>query len=159
MSSGRTIAALAFVAVLLPPEDARAASWLNRSAGPIEVDCPQCGTVFEVDVDALEGGLPWYWLAFGFGAQALFTARFVVQWLATERAKRSVVPTAFWIFSILGSVGLFTYAARRGDPVIMLGQAFGSFVYFRNLVFIRRQKEGGPPGGDGGSSLKPAAAG
>lgn len=78
------------------------------------------------------------WLAAGFGAQAMFSARFLVQWLASERAGRSVVPLAFWYLSIAGGLTLLAYALWRHDPVFVLGQAFGVIVYGRNLVLIRR---------------------
>lgn len=80
------------------------------------------------------------WVAIGLAGQALFTMRFVVQWLATERNKRSVVPESFWYYSIAGSLILLCYSIYRQDPVFILGQAFGSTVYLRNLHFIRREK-------------------
>jgi len=78
------------------------------------------------------------WLAIGLLGQAFFSARFVVQWIATERRRRSVVPHQFWYFSIGGGLTLLAYAIHRGDPVFILGQAAGLFVYSRNLYFIRR---------------------
>jgi lipid-A-disaccharide synthase-like uncharacterized protein len=78
------------------------------------------------------------WLIVGFTGQALFSARFLVQWIASERAKRSVVPQAFWYFSLLGSLTLLAYAIYKHDPVFILGQAAGIFIYLRNLYFIRR---------------------
>lgn len=89
-------------------------------------------------VDPLDAGLSWYWLAFGFGAQLLFTARMLVQWIASERAKASVVPSAFWILSAIGGLMLLAYFLRRGDPVGVTGQALGLTIYARNLIFIRR---------------------
>ncbi len=74
----------------------------------------------------------------GYIAQGLFAMRFVVQWIASERAGRSVVPTAFWVFSIGGGVMLLGYALYRKDPVFIIGQAFGVFVYLRNLQFVLR---------------------
>ena len=68
--------------------------------------------------------------------QALFTMRFVVQWIATERARKSVFPVAFWFFSIGGGLLLFVYALCIRDPVFILGQGFGVFVYVRNLYFV-----------------------
>jgi lipid-A-disaccharide synthase-like uncharacterized protein len=91
--------------------------------------------------DAREGGLPWLWLAFGFGAQALFTARMLVQWLASERAKASVVPKAFWWLSLAGGFALGVYFVRRGDPVGLVGQLFGCVVYARNLWLMRINHE------------------
>ena len=79
-------------------------------------------------------------VAVGLIGQLLFTLRFVVQWIASERAGKSVTPRAFWHLSIGGSLILLGYAVYRRDIVIMLGQAFGSFVYFRNLVLIDRER-------------------
>ncbi|MBV9634393.1 MAG: lipid-A-disaccharide synthase N-terminal domain-containing protein [Methylobacteriaceae bacterium] len=80
----------------------------------------------------------WAWV--GVLAQLLFTARFVVQWVASERAGRSVVPLAFWLFSIGGGILLLVYALFRRDPVFILGQAFGVWVYARNLDFVLRER-------------------
>jgi lipid-A-disaccharide synthase-like uncharacterized protein len=76
------------------------------------------------------------WVILGFIAQAFFTMRFVVQWIASERARKSVIPVAFWFFSIGGGVLLLIYALYRRDPVFIAGQAFGLIVYCRNLYFI-----------------------
>ena len=81
------------------------------------------------------------WLRIGFFGQALFSARFVIQWLASERMRRSVVPHAFWWFSLAGGVTLLAYASWRGDPVFVLGQGLGLFVYLRNLMLIRRHRQ------------------
>jgi lipid-A-disaccharide synthase-like uncharacterized protein len=78
------------------------------------------------------------WLAVGLFGQALFSARFLVQWIASERRKRSVVPHAFWYFSIGGGVTLLAYAIYRRDPVFILGQGAGLLVYARNLWFLHR---------------------
>jgi lipid-A-disaccharide synthase-like uncharacterized protein len=78
------------------------------------------------------------WLLLGFAAQLMFTMRFLVQWIASERAGRSVIPLAFWIFSICGGLLLLTYALYRKDAVFITGQAFGLFVYLRNIYFIMR---------------------
>jgi lipid-A-disaccharide synthase-like uncharacterized protein len=81
------------------------------------------------------------WLVMvGYAGQALFTMRFVVQWIATERARKSVFPIAFWFFSIGGGVLLFAYALAKRDPVFILGQGFGVFVYLRNLYFVYRER-------------------
>jgi len=80
------------------------------------------------------------WLAVGFTGQAMFTMRFVVQWIQSERQKKSIIPLAFWYFSLSGGIILFSYAVYRRDPVFILGQSFGIFVYIRNLYFIRRNK-------------------
>ncbi len=81
-----------------------------------------------------------WWLILGFIAQALFTMRFLVQWIASERAGRSVIPVAFWLFSIGGGVLLLVYALYRKDAVFIAGQAFGVFVYLRNLYFVLRDR-------------------
>ena len=78
------------------------------------------------------------WLGIGLLGQALFSARFLVQWIASERRKRSVVPLAFWYFSIGGGLTLLAYAIYRRDPVFILGQGAGLFVYARNLWLIYR---------------------
>ena len=79
-----------------------------------------------------------WWVVLGLFAQAMFTARFVVQWIASEREGRSVIPLAFWIFSIGGGVLLLGYALYRKDLVFILGQGFGVFVYLRNLQMVLR---------------------
>ncbi len=71
--------------------------------------------------------------------------RFVVQWIASERVGRSVVPMAFWWFSIGGGVLLLVYALYRRDPVFIVGQAFGVFIYLRNVVFVLRERKAGQP--------------
>ena len=76
------------------------------------------------------------WIVLGFVAQALFTMRFVVQWIASERARASVIPVAFWFFSIGGGSLLLIYAISRRDPVFIAGQAFSLLIYARNVYFI-----------------------
>jgi lipid-A-disaccharide synthase-like uncharacterized protein len=85
-------------------------------------------------------GLGTWWLAFGFTAQGMFAARLIVQWLATEKERRSVVPTSFWWLSLLGGLMLLIYFWRRGDPVGIAGQLFGNVVYVRNLYFLYRER-------------------
>ncbi len=80
------------------------------------------------------------WLIVGFAGQALFTARFLVQWLTSERERRSVIPVAFWYFSIVGGATLLAYAIYRQDPVFIMGQLGGVFIYARNLYFIHRER-------------------
>jgi lipid-A-disaccharide synthase-like uncharacterized protein len=82
-----------------------------------------------------------FWLTIGFTAQAMFSARFLVQWIASERAGESVVPLAFWYLSIAGGLLLLCYAIWRQDPVFIVGQSAGAFVYTRNLILIRRKAE------------------
>ena len=80
------------------------------------------------------------WIAFGLTGQLLFTARFVVQWLSSEREKRSVVPPSFWYFSIGGALMLLVYAIYKRDIVFTFGQSSGLFIYVRNLQLIRNAK-------------------
>lgn len=80
------------------------------------------------------------WVVIGLLAQVAFTGRFVVQWLASERCGKSIVPISFWYLSLLGSSGLLLYAVVRADPVFILGQSLGLFIYSRNLVLIYREK-------------------
>lgn len=77
------------------------------------------------------------WVILGFVAQLIFTARFIVQWIASEMKKRSTIPKAFWYLSIVGSILLLIYAIHRKDPVFILGQAMGSFIYVRNLMLFK----------------------
>jgi lipid-A-disaccharide synthase-like uncharacterized protein len=79
------------------------------------------------------------WVILGWFAQLMFSGRFLVQWLASERARRSVVPVAFWYFSVIGGALLFAYALSRRDPVFIVGQGAGLFIYLRNLWLIRRE--------------------
>jgi len=80
------------------------------------------------------------WIGVGFLGQILFGSRMLVQWIASEREGRSIVPTVFWYISIAGGLVLLSYAIYRADPVFILGQATGSLVYLRNLYFIRRER-------------------
>lgn len=79
------------------------------------------------------------WVLLGFVAQGMFTMRFVVQWIASERAKRSVVPIAFWFFSLGGGFLLLIYAIQRQDPVFIAGQGLGLIIYIRNLWLIANE--------------------
>jgi lipid-A-disaccharide synthase-like uncharacterized protein len=80
------------------------------------------------------------WLAVGFMGQALFSARFLIQWISSEKQKKSVIPVAFWYFSLGGGVTLLSYAIFRLDPVFIVGQAGGLLVYSRNLYFVLRDR-------------------
>jgi lipid-A-disaccharide synthase-like uncharacterized protein len=82
--------------------------------------------------------VPAVWLAIGFLGQVLFSLRFIVQWIASERQRRSVIPAVFWQFSLAGGITLLVYAIHRQDPVFIVGQAAGLVVYLRNLQFVRR---------------------
>ncbi|MDP6438436.1 MAG: lipid-A-disaccharide synthase N-terminal domain-containing protein [Candidatus Brocadiia bacterium] len=100
-------------------------------------------------VDAAERGelLPssdmgWFLFCFGLAAQGVFTARFVVQWIASERRGKSHIPLVFWYLSLIGAAMLFTYAlVAKRDPVIALGQTIGIVVYVRNLMLLRKEKK------------------
>jgi lipid-A-disaccharide synthase-like uncharacterized protein len=88
------------------------------------------------------------WVLIGLLGQALFTLRFLVQWLSSERRGRSYIPHAFWWFSLAGGATLLAYALHRKDPVFILGQGAGLFIYIRNLQLILqgRKKEGAAQG-------------
>jgi lipid-A-disaccharide synthase-like uncharacterized protein len=85
------------------------------------------------------------WLAIGFVAQGLFASRFFVQWIASEKAKSSVVPVSFWYLSLVGSLMLLGYAIHKRDPVFILGQSTGFLIYVRNLFLIRGSQAGPRP--------------
>ena len=80
-------------------------------------------------------------IVIGFGGQALFGARFLIQWITSENAKKSVIPVAFWYLSITGGFVLLTYAIWRKDPVIIAGQSIGILIYARNLYFIHKKND------------------
>ena len=83
-----------------------------------------------------------YWIAFGLLGQICFSMRFLIQWVHSEKKKKSVIPISFWYFSLVGSMILFIYAVfYLKDIVFTLGQSFGLFVYIRNLMLIYRHKE------------------
>jgi lipid-A-disaccharide synthase-like uncharacterized protein len=84
------------------------------------------------------------WLIVGFAGQALFSMRFIVQWIQSEREKRSMIPLAFWYFSVAGGLSLLIYAIHRRDPVFIVGQGSGLFIYFRNLYLIYRERRQSP---------------
>ncbi len=81
-----------------------------------------------------------WWVMVGLGGQLMFSGRFIVQWIASERARRSVIPLAFWYFSLAGGLILFAYAIHRHDPVFILGQSLGVFIYSRNLWLIHAER-------------------
>ena len=81
------------------------------------------------------------WLIIGFTGQAIFTARFLAQWVASERKKDSVVPIAFWWLSLFGGMTLLCYAVHKEDPVIIVGQSMGVFIYVRNLMLVDKKKK------------------
>ena len=77
----------------------------------------------------------------GFLGQFFFSMRFIIQWIKSEKEKRSIIPIAFWYFSLLGGTTLLAYAIYRQDPVFILGQSLGVFIYSRNLYLIYREKK------------------
>jgi lipid-A-disaccharide synthase-like uncharacterized protein len=85
------------------------------------------------------------WLCIGLVGQGLFSMRFFVQWLASERQRQSVIPTAFWYFSLAGGLVLLAYAVWRADPVFVIGQASGLAIYSRNLYFVSSAARSRPP--------------
>ena len=80
------------------------------------------------------------WLAIGFLGQFLFASRFLIQWFKSELVGRSVIPVAFWYFSLGGGIVLLAYAVHKLDPVFITGQGMGLFVYARNLYLISRER-------------------
>lgn len=81
-----------------------------------------------------------FWLAFGIAAQLLFTARFLVQWIASEREGRSVIPMAFWLFSMGGGLMTLAYGIARREPIIIMGQALAIIIYIRNIMLVLKQR-------------------
>ena len=81
-----------------------------------------------------------FFLCIGFLGQGVFASRFIFQWIYSEKKGESAIPVIFWYLSIIGGIGLLTYAVFRADPVIIVGQLFGIFIYLRNLFLIYRKK-------------------
>ena len=81
-----------------------------------------------------------FFLCIGFFGQGLFASRFIFQWIYSEKKGESTIPIIFWYLSIFGGIGLLTYAIFRKDPVIIVGQTFGIFIYLRNLILIHKSK-------------------
>lgn len=113
-------------------------------------------TWFEVDLipwgqQFVAWGIGWLkvnltpWVMVGFFGQFMFTMRFFYQWIASERAKASVMPEVFWYFSLAGGIIVFAYAVHKQDIVFILGQGSGVFIYLRNIYFIQRKKKAGLP--------------
>ena len=84
-----------------------------------------------------------FWLAFGLVAQLFFTARFLVQWISSERAGKSVIPFAFWFFSMGGGLMTLVYGVVKREPVIILGQALATIIYVRNIMLIIKDRASG----------------
>lgn len=79
------------------------------------------------------------WIIFGFMGQAAFFMRFLIQWIASEKKKESTIPVAFWYLSLCGGLVLLIYAIHIRDPIFILGQSSGAFIYIRNLILIRKK--------------------
>lgn len=84
--------------------------------------------------------IEYIWLGVGFLGQAIFSARFIVQWLVSEKEKRSIIPVAFWYLSLCGGLTLLLYSIYKRDPVFIMGQASGILIYTRNLLLIHRER-------------------
>ena len=82
-----------------------------------------------------------FWLIFGLAAQLIFAARFLVQWISSERAGKSVIPFAFWVLSVGGGVMTLIYGLVKREPVIIVGQGLATFIYLRNIVLIFRERD------------------
>jgi len=85
-----------------------------------------------------------FWLSIGFGAQTFFSMRFAVQWIVSERRKASMIPLAFWLFSVCGGLMLLSYAIHRRDPVFVIGELVTTSIYLRNLQLLRRARRRRP---------------
>jgi lipid-A-disaccharide synthase-like uncharacterized protein len=108
----------------------------------------ECLSIFNFVTDFFQNLLTRYprfqldfWVLFGFIGQAMFTMRFVVQWIASEKRKESVIPMAFWYFSLGGGLILLAYAIRQMDPVFIAAYLLNPIIYFRNVYFIYRRKK------------------
>ncbi len=123
-----------------PPQEAKGRSWHNRLLFPT-AHCPYCGRRVPTQRAS------YFWLLVGFVGQIAFSMRFLVQWIATERARASVIPVSFWYLSIFGSVLLLGYAISIVAWPIILGQAPNVLIYSRNLYFIQK-REPPPPEAD-----------
>lgn len=86
-----------------------------------------------------------FWLIVGFIGQAMFTMRFIIQWIASEKKKESVIPVSFWYFSLAGGLIVLFYAIHRMDPVFILAYLPGNFIYIRNLYFIYKKNKVSTP--------------
>ena len=84
--------------------------------------------------------IEYIWLGVGLIGQGIFSARFIIQWLVSEKEKRSIIPVAFWYLSLLGGITLLLYSIYKRDPVFILGQSTGVLIYSRNLFLIQRER-------------------
>jgi lipid-A-disaccharide synthase-like uncharacterized protein len=85
-----------------------------------------------------------FWLVFGVIAQLLFAGRFIVQWIASEKEGRSVIPFAFWFFSMGGGLMTLVYGVVKREPVIILGQGLATIIYIRNIMLIMKERDRKP---------------
>jgi len=97
----------------------------------------------KIDIDNLfkNDAIPLWLLILGSIAQLIFTLRFVYQWIHSERQKKSILPFGFWLLSLIGSLMILTYAIIRRDPVLFIGHIFGSIVYIRNLILLKKDND------------------
>ena len=100
-------------------------------------------TTWLTNVLGVESTTELVWVLIGLGGQVMFMMRFLIQWIVSEKAKKSVIPVSFWWFSIAGAAILLAYAIYRKEPVFILGQSLGFFIYTRNLWFIYQEKREG----------------
>jgi lipid-A-disaccharide synthase-like uncharacterized protein len=85
-----------------------------------------------------------FWLVFGVCAQLVFAARFLVQWITSERAGKSVIPFAFWVFSVGGGLMTLVYGVVKREPVIIIGQGLSTIIYVRNIMLIMKERKSPP---------------
>ena len=97
---------------------------------------------------------PQIWLIIGFIGQTIFAARFLIQWIVSERASKSIIPNIFWWISIVGSLILLSYAIHKQDPVFIVGQSCGFLIYSRNLYLIRQDKKASKKNSDPSKIMK-----
>ena len=97
---------------------------------------------------------PQIWLIIGFIGQTIFASRFLIQWIVSERASKSIIPNIFWWISIAGSLILLSYAIHKQDPVFIVGQSCGFFIYSRNLFLIRQNKRASKKNSDPSKIMK-----
>lgn len=101
----------------------------------------QLGDVYNFSSILGNKDIPFSLMIWGLTGQFVFTFRFIVQWFSTEKIKESILPIGFWLFSIIGSIMVLSYAVIRRDPVLFVGQLFGFVVYFRNTLLWMRQRK------------------
>ena len=97
---------------------------------------------------------PQIWLIMGFIGQTIFASRFLIQWIVSERASKSIIPNIFWWISIVGSLILLSYAIHKQDPVFIVGQSCGFLIYSRNLYLIRQDKKASKKNSDPSKIMK-----